>query len=68
MARADARSLRRRLVTPEGVDLDVELGGAAKLLKALGLEADAAAAADVDEKKEARPPLEKKRSSWLWGR
>ncbi|MBY9063535.1 RDD family protein [Sphingomonas yunnanensis] len=28
MARADGRSLRRRLVTPEGVDLGVELGGA----------------------------------------
>lgn len=44
--------------------INVELRGVAKLLKVLGIEADE----EVDEKKEARPPLEKKRSSWLWGR
>lgn len=44
--------------------IDVELRGVAKLLKALGIEVDE----EIEEKKEARPPLEKKRSSWLWGR
>ncbi|MBW6526448.1 RDD family protein [Sphingomonas sp. RHCKR7] len=38
MTRAEPRNLRRRLVTPEGVDLGVELGGAGARATAYGLD------------------------------